>query len=71
MAVECKLKRYDENTCRLVGEIMNVSADERVVGKHGKVDVSLLRPITFDPMNETYTVIGEIVGKAFSDGLAL
>ena len=50
---------------------MNVSADERVVGKHGKVDVSLLRPITFDPMNDTYTVIGEVVGKAFSDGLAL
>ena len=71
MAVECKLKSYDENTCRLVGEIVNVSADERVVGKDGKVDVALLKPITFDPMNDTYAVIGEVVGKAFFDGLQL
>ena len=71
MAVECKLKSYDENTCRLIGEIVNVSADERVVGKDGKVDISLLRPITFDPMNDTYAVIGEVVGKAFSDGLEI
>lgn len=71
MAIECKLKSYDENTCRLVGEIVNVSADERVIGKDGKVDVALLNPITFDPMNETYAVIGKVVGKAFSDGLEI
>ena len=71
MAVECKLKSYDADTCRLVGEIVNVSADERVIGKDGMVDVALLRPITFDPMNETYAVIGEVVGKAFSDGLEI
>jgi flavin reductase (DIM6/NTAB) family NADH-FMN oxidoreductase RutF len=71
MAVECKLKSYDADTCRLVGEIVNVSADERVIGKDGMVDAALLRPITFDPMNETYAVIGEVVGKAFSDGLVI
>ena len=71
MAVECKLKSYDENTCRLVGEIVNVSADERVVGEDGKVSLDLLKPITFDPMNDTYAVIGEVVGKAFSDGLEI
>lgn len=71
MAVECKLKSYDENTCRLVGEIVNVSADERVLNEKGKVDSALLKPITFDPMNDTYVVLGETVGKAFFDGLKL
>ena len=69
MAVECKLKSYDENTCRLVGEIVNVSADEKVLGENGKVDPALLKPITFDPMNNAYVVLGEKVGNAFSDGL--
>ena len=71
MAVECKLKSYDPETCRLVGEIVNVSADERVLNKDGKVDPALLKPITYDPMNHTYVALGSSVGKAFSDGLKL
>jgi len=71
MAVECRLKSYDEETCRLVGEIVNVSADESVLGENGKVDVAKLRPITFDPMNGAYCVVGEKVGNAFKDGLQL
>ena len=71
MALECKLISYDTESCRLVGEIVNVSADERVVGEDGKVSLDLLKPITFDPMNDTYAVIGEVVGKAFSDGLEI
>lgn len=68
MCVECKLKSYDENTCRLVGEIVNVSADESVL-TDGKIDSAKLRPITYDSANHTYRVLGDIVGKAFSDGL--
>lgn len=33
MALECKLISYDEETCRLIGEIVNVSADESVLGE--------------------------------------
>lgn len=69
MAVECKLKSYDENTCRLVGEIVNVSADERVLSEKGKVDPAKLNPITFDPMNNEYLTLGQKVGSAFRDGL--
>lgn len=53
MAVECKLISYDPETCRLVGEIVNVSADESVLGENGKVDVQKLQPITYDPMTIT------------------
>ena len=71
MALECKLKSYDPETCRLVGEIVNVNADEKVLNSEGKIDPAKLRPITFDPMNNTYVVLGETVGKAFCDGLKI
>ena len=68
MAVECRLKSYNPETCLLVGEIVNVSADESVI-TDGKIDVKKLRPITFDPVNHAYIALGEKVGNAFSDGL--
>lgn len=57
--------------CRLVGEIVNVSVDESVLGENGKVDVRKVRPITFDPFNNTYVALGETVGDAFSAGKSL
>ena len=68
MAMECKLKSYDPDSCRLVGEIVNVSADESVLNDAGLVDPKKLCPITFDPMNLSYLTLGEKVGNAFSDG---
>lgn len=71
VAVECRLKSYDEITCRMVGEIVNVSVDESVLDENGNVDVAKVRPITFDPFNNTYVALGEIAGKAFHDGKEL
>ena len=71
MTLECEVISYDEESCRLVGRIVNVCADESVLGDNGKVDVSKLRPITYDPMNHHYLVLGEKVGQAFHDGLTL
>ena len=71
MALECTVISYDPETCRLVGRILNVSADESVLGENGKVDPAKLRPITFDPMNHQYLVLGEKVGRAFHDGMEL
>ena len=71
MAMECELISYDPASCRLVGRIVNVSADEAVLNEKGKVDPMKLRPITFDPMNHTYLVLGEKVGNAFKDGLQI
>ena len=70
MALECRLISYDPGTGRLVGEIVNVCADESVL-TDGKIDPAKLRPITFDPMNNAYLVLGEKVGNAFQDGLKL
>ena len=71
MALECSVISYAPETCRLVGEIVNVSAAENVLDENGKVDPAKLRPITFDPMHNAYCVLGEKVGNAFRDGLAL
>lgn len=70
MTLECKLVSYDEESCRLVGEIINVSADENIL-TDGKIDLSKFRPIIFDPANNDYVALGEKVGKAFSDGAML
>ena len=71
MALECEVISYDEKTCRLVGRIVNVSADTSVLGDNGKVDIARLQPITYDPMNHDYLVLGKKVGNAFQDGVAL
>ena len=71
MALECKYISFDPDTCRLVGQIVNVCADESVLNADGKIDPAKLRPITFDPMNNAYLVLGEKVGNAFRDGLEL
>ena len=71
ICLECKLKSYDAETCRLVGEIVNVSVDESVLDENGNVDVAKAAPITFDPFNNAYIKLGEKVGNAFKDGAAL
>jgi flavin reductase (DIM6/NTAB) family NADH-FMN oxidoreductase RutF len=71
MGLECEVISYDEESCRLVGRIVNVSADEAILGKDGKIDVAKLRPITYDSINHHYLVLGEKVGQAFHDGLTL
>lgn len=71
MALECKLVSYDSESGRLVGEIINVCADEKVLSQDGKIDPSKLNPITFDPVNNAYLKLGDKVGNAFKDGLSL
>ena len=68
MALECKLVSYDPETHAMVGKIINVCADESILNEEGKIDPAKLRPITYDPCNHKYIVLGEAVGNAFSDG---
>ena len=70
VCLECTVKSYDPETCRLVADIVNVSVDDSVL-TDGKLDMEKARVITFDPFNNAYHVIGEKVGNAFKDGLAL
>lgn len=67
MALECRLVKLNEDG-NVVGEIVNVSADESVLGGNGLIDPAKLRPVSYDPVNNGYLVLGGRVGSAFSDG---
>ena len=54
-----------------MGEIVNVSADERILDASGSIDPAKLDPITFDPVNNAYWTLGRKVGNAFRDGAKL
>ena len=55
---------------RLIGEIVNVSADESVI-TDGAVDIKKVKPISFDPFGNAYFGVGDKVGNAFKDGMVL
>lgn len=67
MTLECEMVSYDTESNHLVGRIVNVSADERIL-TDGKIDYRKLRPITYDPISHHYIELGDIVGNAFADG---
>jgi len=70
MTVECKLLKFNEyGIC--IGEIVNVSADEAVLGDDGMIDPKKLEAITYDPVHHTYIKLGDTVGNAFADGKKL
>lgn len=71
MAIECKFVSYDEESCRMVGEIVNVNADKCILDENGMIDVQKLEPITYEPVTHTYLKLGEKVGNAFHDGTKL
>ena len=68
MALECKVKSFNDGI--LIGEIVNVNADESIL-TDGKIDPAKLKPITYDPVNNAYIGLGKKVGEAFKDGLKL
>ena len=70
LTLECRVKSWDTETGYLIGEIVASQADESIL-TDGKVDLGKLRPIIFDPSFNAYRVVGEVVGRAFSDGLKL
>jgi flavin reductase (DIM6/NTAB) family NADH-FMN oxidoreductase RutF len=70
LTLECKVRSWNPETGYLIGEIVASQADESIL-TDGKVDLGKLRPIIFDPSFNAYRVVGEIVGKAFGDGLKL
>lgn len=65
MTLECKVKSFEDGI--LIGEIVNVCADERIL-TDGVIDFKKLKPIVYNPCDHTYVALGDVVGKAFQDG---
>lgn len=68
VALECKVKSFIDGI--LIGEIVNVSADESVL-TDGQIDMEKVKPIAYDPVSHAYVSIGKKVGHAFKDGKSL
>ena len=70
LAFECRLISYDDETEIMIGQIVNVAADESIL-TDGKVDPAKLKPIVYDGAGHGYYAFGKRVGNAFSDGKQL
>ena len=72
LCLECEFIEYQNNEygCGVIGRVVNVTADESVM-TDGKIDMSKVNAIAFDPYTHGYYKVTERVGEAFKDGLAL
>ncbi len=65
LTLECKVVSWEDGI--LVGEVVNMSADESIL-TDGKVDLEKLQPIVFDAAGMCYRSIGDVVGGAWAAG---
>ena len=72
LCLECEFIEYQNNEfgVGVIGKVVNITADEGVM-VDGKLDISLVDAIAFDPYTHGYYRVTERVGEAFSDGLKL
>jgi flavin reductase (DIM6/NTAB) family NADH-FMN oxidoreductase RutF len=70
VVIECKVLHTLEIGLhtQFIGEIMDIKAEESVLGAHGLADIKKVEPLIFDPGEGVYYCIGERIGKAFSIG---
>ena len=73
LALECRVIEMAPGPggIRVVGEVLNVSADEAILGPDGLVDADRARFLSFDRVRRVYRVLGGIVGQAYRDGRRL
>lgn len=70
LVLECKVIHTLEIGLHtlFVGEILDVKAEEAVLGEKGWPDIEKVKPIVFGPEIRSYHGIGKYLGKAFSIG---
>ncbi|MDE7398224.1 MAG: flavin reductase family protein [Oscillospiraceae bacterium] len=73
VTLECELEEVvdTENLHAVVGKIVNVSADEKVIGDKDKIDPAKVNALVFDQFRSGYYSIGEKVGQAWNAGKEL
>lgn len=73
LTLECRVMQVIKvgQHMHVIGEIVNILADEAVLDEKGRVDVTKLKAIGYDPAGNHYVAASEIVGNAFSAGLPL
>jgi len=70
LTLECKVVEFQDQPygLRVLGEIVNVMADEKVLDEKGRIDAGKLHAFAFDQMRNGYYAIGEKIGQAWNAG---
>lgn len=71
LTLECRVVEMEETDgggARVLGEVVNWSADESILNADGKVDLAKLKPIVFDSSALIYRSVGDSVGQAWHSG---
>lgn len=71
VTLECKAVELQQTAYgfRVLGEIVNVLAEENVLNQDGNVEPSKLNAFVFDQFQNGYYAIGEKVGQAWDSGM--
>ena len=73
LTLECKVIKAENEVFgfHVVGEIVGVLAEEKVLDSNGKVNPEKLNAFVFDQFQNGYYKIGEKIGKAWNAGSSL
>ncbi|MCU0723144.1 MAG: flavin reductase family protein [Planctomycetes bacterium] len=68
LVLECRVLKTVEIGLhtQFVGEILDVKADESVLGANGLPDVEKVKPMLYATGNQAYYAVGEMIAKAFT-----
>ena len=73
LTLECEVVKMQDQPygLRVLGKIVNVIADEKILDEKGKIDAGKIQAFAFDQMQNGYYGIGDKVGKAWNSGAYL
>lgn len=73
LTMECVVKEVqgDANGARVIGEIVNVLADESILDEDGVVDFGKVSALVYDSSRRVYRQVGDVVAGAWDAGKPL
>jgi flavin reductase (DIM6/NTAB) family NADH-FMN oxidoreductase RutF len=71
VTLECEAVDFQDQPygLRILGKIVNVIADEKVLDEKGRIDAGKIHAFAFDQMQNGYYAIGEKIGQAWHSGM--
>ena len=73
LTLECRVAEISDGPggVRIIGEVVNMSADESILGEDGMVDADKAEFLSFDRLRRVYRTLGGVAGQAYHDGARL
>ena len=73
LTLECEVVEMQDQPygLRVLGKIVNVLADEKILDEKGKIDAAKINAFAFDQMRNGYYAMGEKIAQAWNAGAGL